>query len=205
MKHPESVFIHSHALVETDDIGAGTRIWAFVHIGKDSHVGTDCNVCDHAVVQSGVYVGNRVTIKEQAVIGSGTHVDDDVFVGPGVITPNDQYPRSPRMTGVQEVTRRYQSQESWLSAARICQGASIGTGAIILPGMTIAPYAMVGAGAVVNKDVASHRLAVGNPARAVGWVCLCGLRLRQTEDNAWMCECGREFQHTDRGGIELQA
>ncbi len=204
MNHPDSVSVHATALVETDDIGPGTRIWAFVHIGSDAHVGRDCNVCDYVVVQSEVHVGNRVTLKERATIGTGAHIEDDVFVGPGVWMPNDRSPRSPRMLGVPEVTARYGSQENWLAASRICRGASIGTGVIIMPGLTIRPYAMVGAGALVTKDVTSHRLVVGNPARAIGWVCVCGMRLQPSEEDSWKCECGRRFHLTDEGGLAIR-
>lgn len=204
MSHVESVFVHPTAFVETDDIGAGTRIWAFVHISKNVHLGMDCNICDGVAVQSDVYIGSRVTIKEHVVLGTGTHIGDDVFIAPLVVTPNDRVPRSPRMAGVPEIAERYSRQENWLAPSRICRGASIGTGVVIMPGVTIGSFAMVGAGALVTKDVAPHQLIVGSPARAIGWVCLCGVKLRQTENGFWKCECGRQFSLTDRDGLRLQ-
>lgn len=204
MNHKESVFIHDTALVEAPDIGSGTRIWAFVHIGKDTHIGMDCNVCDHVVVQAGVQIGNRVTIKEQVALGTGSIVEDDVFVGPSVLMPNDNFPRSPRMMGVPEVTARYAKPENWLSPGRVCRGASIGAGAIIMPGVVVGAYAMVAAGAIVTNNVAPHQIVVGNLGRPKGWVCLCGMRLHQSGQESWQCECGRQFHLTEQGDLEAR-
>ncbi|MCH8957539.1 N-acetyltransferase [candidate division KSB1 bacterium] len=205
MSQKESVFIHPKALVETEDIGSGTRIWAFVHISTDTHVGKDCNVCDHVVVQSRVHIGNRVTLKEQVVIGTGSHIEDEAFLAPSVIMPNDRVPRSPRMAGVPEIAERYSTPENWLAPGRICRGASIGTGALIMPGVVVGAYAMVAAGTIVTKNVAPHQLLVGNPGQPRGWVCLCGVRLAESKTGMWKCaECGRNFQHTERQGLVFE-
>ena len=171
MALPESTQVHPKALVDSEDIGERTRIWAFVHIEAGAHVGSDCNICDFAKIYSDVRIGDRVTVKERAIIGGGADIEDDVFISPSVVLPNDKNPRSPRMAGVAEVRRRYSSPDNWLGKTRICQGATLGTGAIISPGLTIGQYALVGAGALVTKDVPPFRLVVGMPARAVGWAC----------------------------------
>lgn len=147
------VFIHERALVETDSIGAGTRVWAFAHVMAGAQIGTDCNVCDHTYVEGDVIVGDRVTIKSGVFLWDGLRVEDDVFIGPQATFTNDRWPRSRQPFQLQRTTLR--------------RGASIGAGAVILPGITIGEGAMVGAGAVVTRDVPSFALVVGNPARVV--------------------------------------
>jgi UDP-2-acetamido-3-amino-2,3-dideoxy-glucuronate N-acetyltransferase len=150
---PEPPFIHSHALVETEHIGPGTRIWAFAHVLAGAVIGADCNICDHSYVDEDVVIGDRVTIKGQVAIIDGMRIEDDVFIGPNASFSNDRFPRSRR--------------EWECEAMVIGRGASIGTGAIFVPGVTVGEGAMVGAGAVVTKDVPPFTVVVGNPARVV--------------------------------------
>ena len=200
----ESVYIHPKALVETEDVGPETRVWAFAHIMKDAYVGMECNIGGHVFVESGAYIGSRVTVKNNVLVWRGIHIEDDVFVGPGVVFTNDRYPRSARMANVPEVTHRYTIEERWLLSTRICRGSSIGAGAILMPGLTIGAYAMVAAGAVVAKNVAPHQLIVGNPGQSKGWVCFCGIRLDQSKEGFWVCaDCSQKFQHTDQGLLEF--
>ena len=166
-----AVFIHPAAICESHEIGEGTRVWAFAHVMAGAIVGRHCNVCDHAFIEGGARLGDRVTVKNNAMIWEGVTVEDDVFIGPGVILTNDRYPRSPRMF---EVAARYGRKENWLTPAHIRRGASIGAGAIIVCGITVGRFAGVGAGAVVTADVPDHRLVYGNPARPAGWLCTCG-------------------------------
>jgi UDP-2-acetamido-3-amino-2,3-dideoxy-glucuronate N-acetyltransferase len=149
----ESVFIHDRALVESDAIGSGTRIWAFAHILHGAVIGKDCNVCDHTFVEGDVVVGDRVTIKSGVYLWDGLRIHDDVFIGPQATFTNDRLPRS--------------KQPFELLTTTIRRGASIGAGAIILPGLTVGERAMVGAGAVVTKDVPDDVVVLGNPARVV--------------------------------------
>ena len=146
-------FIHERALVETDDIGAGTRIWAFAHVMPGAVIGAACNICDHTYVEGDVVIGDRVTVKSGVFLWDGLRVHDDVFIGPQATFTNDLMPRS--------------RQPFQLRGTTISSGASIGAGAVVLPGLTIGERAMVGAGAVVTKDVPDDVVVVGNPARVL--------------------------------------
>jgi acetyltransferase-like isoleucine patch superfamily enzyme len=149
----DDFFIHEHALVETEAIGPRTRIWAFAHVMPGAVIGADCNVCDHTFIESGTVIGDRVTIKSGVYLWDGLRVQDDVFIGPQATFTNDHFPRS--------------KQPFEPVITTICQGATIGAGAIILPGVTVGERAMVGAGAAVIADVPSYAVVVGNPARVV--------------------------------------
>ena len=179
----EGVFVHAAAIVETEQIGAGTRIWAFTHIMKGALIGKNCNIGDHCFVESGAKIGDNVTVKNGNMIWDGITLEDGVFVGPHVFFTNDVYPRSGRLP---EARKRYGSRE-WLRPTLVRKGASLGAGAIVLAGVTLDEFCMVGAGAVVTKDIPAHALVVGNPARFRGWVCRCGLPLTFRGERA-VCE-----------------
>lgn len=152
-----SALIHPNALCESRRIGANTRVWAFAHILPGAVVGSDCNICDHVFIENDVTVGDRVTIKCGVQLWDGLHVADDVFIGPNATFSNDKFPRSRQHLTAPEQTF-------------IGQGASIGAGAVVLPGIRIGAHAMVGAGAVVTHDVPTRAIVSGNPARIVGYV-----------------------------------
>ena len=150
-------FTHPNALCESEQIGDGTRIWAFAHVLPGARIGRDCNICDHVFVENDVVVGDRVTLKCGVQLWDGMRLEDDVFVGPNATFTNDQFPRSkqyPEAFG-QTIVRK---------------GASIGANATILPGITIGSRAMVGAGAVVTRSVPPNAVVVGNPAKIIGYV-----------------------------------
>lgn len=149
-------FQHPNALVESSDIGAGTRIWAFAHVLPGARIGSDCNICDHVFIENDVIVGDRVTIKCGVQIWDGICLEDDVFVGPNATFTNDPFPRS----------RQYPSE---FPKTVVRKGASIGANATLLPGLTIGQNAMIGAGAVVTRDVPPNAIVVGNPARIAGY------------------------------------
>ncbi len=163
-------FRHEMALVESSYIGDGTRIWAFAHVLPQARIGSDCNICDHTFIENDVVIGDRVTIKSGVQLWDGVTLEDDVFVGPGVIFTNDMHPRSPRMP---EIAPRYQHAENWRLPTLVCRGVSLGAGAVLLPGITVGQFALVGAGSVVTRDVLPHQRVLGNPARPRGWVCSC--------------------------------
>jgi UDP-2-acetamido-3-amino-2,3-dideoxy-glucuronate N-acetyltransferase len=184
-------YVHPAAICEAAAVGDGTRVWAFAHVMKGATIGEDCNIGGGAFIESGAVLGNRVTVKNQVMVWDGVLIEDDVFLGPGVIFTNDKLPRSPRMA---EIAHRYERPENWRSATRVLRGASLGAGAVILPGVTIGQFAMVAAGAVVTRDVLPHQLVQGNPARPCAWVCVCTARLR--EDGSCP-QCGKTVRIQD--------
>jgi acetyltransferase-like isoleucine patch superfamily enzyme len=142
--------IHRLADVHTIAIGENTRIWQYAIVLAGATIGRDCNLCAHTLVEGGVVVGDRVTVKSGVYLWDGLIIEDDVFLGPNATFTNDRFPRS-RVATTYPVTR-------------VCRGASIGAGAVILPGLTIGEGAMIGAGAVVTKSVPAGETWVGNPA-----------------------------------------
>lgn len=191
MSEPTStVFIHPTALVESDQIGAGTRIWAFVHVMKAASIGENCNLCDHVFVESGAQIGNRVTVKNNVMVWDKVTVEDEVFLGPNVVLTNDVRPRV-----------AFKKDSSDFLPTLIKRGASLGANATILCGITIGEQALIGAGAVVTRDIPAHALVVGNPGRQVGWACACG----ETLPASLTCECGRNYRRkpVEEGGLQL--
>jgi acetyltransferase-like isoleucine patch superfamily enzyme len=153
----QSVKIHPNAIVESERIGKRSRIWAFVHVLPQAVIGEDANICDNVFVENDVVIGDRVTVKCGVQLWDGIRLEDDVFVGPNVTFANDMYPRSK------------QYPDKFLHTV-VRRGASIGANATILPGITVGRDAMVGAGAVVTRDVPPNAIVVGNPARIKGYV-----------------------------------
>lgn len=149
-------FVHPQAICETERIGPGTKIWAFVYILEGAAIGSDVNICSHTFIEGDVVVGDRVTIKSGVQLWNGVRLEDDVFIGPNVSFSNDRFPRS----------KAY--PERFLET-RVCRSASIGAGATLLPGITIGRNAIVGAGAVVTRSVPPNAIVVGNPARISGY------------------------------------
>ncbi|WP_330115226.1 acyltransferase [Pseudomonas sp. JS3066] len=147
--------IHPSADIAAEStIGEGTRVWQFVVILRGARIGGNCNICAHSLIEGDVVIGNNVTIKSGVFLWDGTRIEDDVFIGPNATFTNDPMPRS----------KVYPDAFSGITVRR---GASIGANATLLPGITIGEHAMVGAGAVVTKDVDEYSVVVGNPARVV--------------------------------------
>ena len=147
-------FIHALADVQAAAIGAATRIWQFVIVLPGAKIGDDCNICSHCLIENDVVIGDRVTVKSGVQLWDGLRVGDDVFIGPNVSFANDRFPRSKKAPA--------QFLQTVVEA-----GASIGSGATILPGITIGSKAMVAAGAVVTRSVPPGATVVGNPARVI--------------------------------------
>lgn len=150
-------FCHEKALVESTAIGSGTRIWAFAHVLPGARIGRDCNICDHVFIENEVVMGDRVTIKSGVQLWDGIELMDDVFIGPNATFANDRFPRSKRHLAEYPKTV-------------IHPGASVGANATVLPGIHIGRSAMVGAGAVVTRNVPPFAVVAGNPARIVRYV-----------------------------------
>jgi UDP-2-acetamido-3-amino-2,3-dideoxy-glucuronate N-acetyltransferase len=157
-KMDDTVFIHEKAIVEKGaTLGAHSRVWAFAHILPGAILGEDCNICDGVFIENQVIIGDRVTIKCGVQVWDGVTIESDVFIGPNVTFTNDPFPRSKQHP--QEYT-----------PTLIRRGASIGANATILPGVIVGMNAMVGAGAVVTRDIPPHAIVTGNPARISGYV-----------------------------------
>lgn len=184
-------FAHETALVESESIGEDTQIWAYTHVLKGGEVGCHCSIGDHCFVESGAKIGNYVTLKNGNMIWNGITLEDGVFVGPAAIFTNDLYPRSSRFPELQLANG---DEREWLAQTVVKRGASIGAGSVIIAGINIGEFAMVGAGAVVTKDVRSYSLVIGSPARHYQWVCRCGIPLALQCALA-TCECcGRQYR-----------
>ena len=182
-------FLHRSAIVEANvTIGTGTRIWAFVHVLPGAVIGSDCNICDRTFIEGEVRIGDRVTIKCGVSLWDGVVVGNDVFIGPNAVFTNDLRPRSRVHPAVYPQTL-------------LKQGCTLGANCVILPGLTIGRWAMVGAGAVVTHDVPDFGLVIGVPARLRGWVCRCGKKLTSPADSRWICSCGRTYDQ--KAGCEL--
>ncbi len=191
MSKANGTYVHPQALCETELIGPGCRVWAFAHVMHGAKIGSQCNIGGHSFIEEGASVGNRVTIKNGALIWRGVSIMDDVFIGPGVVFTNDRNPRSPRNPAMAD---RYQNEAHWFERTNVGRGASIGAGAVILCGLSIGDFAVVGAGAVVTRDVLNHGLVVGNPARQVGWACECGRKLTRLANSFCCGSCQTKYE-----------
>jgi UDP-2-acetamido-3-amino-2,3-dideoxy-glucuronate N-acetyltransferase len=184
-------FLHPKGMAESASIGRGTRIWAFAHVMKDSEVGASCNIGEHSFIESGAKIGNNVTVKNGVSVWRGVIVEDDAFLGPHCVFTNDMNPRSYIKKGPDSLLKTL-----------VRKGATVGAGAVIVCGHEIGCYAFVGAGAVVIRDVPDFALVVGNPARQIGWICLCAEKLPISASVApgehCRCgACGSEFQRIE--------
>ena len=176
------VFVHPQGLCESDDVGDGTRIWAFAHVMPGARLGRDCNVCGGAFIETGAVLGDHVTVKNNVLVWDKVTVGDEVFLGPGVVFTNDLDPRA-----------GFKKDADAFLPTTVEGGATIGANATIVCGTTIGRNGFVGAGSVVVRDVAPHALVAGNPAARIGWVCECGKRL----DDSLACGCGRSYRIVD--------
>lgn len=181
----QDAFVHHTSVVdERVTLGEGVRIWHFCHILPDCRIGAHTNVGQNVMIGPGVTVGARCKIQNNVSVYPGVTLEDGVFCGPSMVFTNVHNPRAtiPRMDEAR--------------ATPVRTGATLGANCTIVCGNEIGPYAFVGAGAVVTRPVPSHALVVGNPARRVGWVCRCGVRL----DRELQCPaCGARYEHAGSG------
>lgn len=185
-----AIFVHERGLCESTDVGAGTRVWAFAHVMKGARVGRDCNVGDHAFIESGAVVGDRVTVKNAVQLWDKVTVEDDVFLGPNMIFTNDRNPRA-----------AFKKPPEQFLPTLVKRGATLGANVTVVCGVTLGEHCFIGAGAVVTRDVPAHAVMVGNPARRIGWMCECGEKL-PTSLECGACE--RRYKLAAKGGLSRQ-
>lgn len=162
----ESYFCHETAVIDLPcQIGNGVKIWHFSHIMVDSVIGENCNIGQNVVVSPQVVLGKNVKVQNNVSIYTGVICEDDVFLGPSMVFTNVINPRS------------FINRKNEFKRTLVRKGASIGANATIICGITIGEFAMIGAGAVVTKDVKPYALVVGNPAKQIGWVSEYGHKL----------------------------
>jgi UDP-2-acetamido-3-amino-2,3-dideoxy-glucuronate N-acetyltransferase len=179
-EHPEAAghaadspaWIHPTAVVEAGaDVGAGTRVWANAQVRGGARIGRGCILGRNSFVDVDVVVGDHVKIHTNASVFEGATIDDGVFIGPHVVITNDRVPRAITPDGTLKTTT------DWLlGRTHVSYGAALGAGAVVVTGVTIGRWALVGSGSVVTADVADHALVAGNPARPIGWVSAAGVR-----------------------------
>jgi len=184
---PRNFFAHPSAFVDEDvEIGEGTTIWHVSHILKNSRIGKNCRIGQNVVVGPSVNIGNGVKIQNNVSVYEGVTLEDDVFCGPSMVFTNVINPRS-------EVRRMDE-----LRPTLVRKGATLGANCTLVCGVSVGEYAFVGAGAVVVKDVPDFALVVGNPARIIGWMCVCGNRVEfSTPHGTGKCPtCQRAYWKT---------
>ena len=179
-------FVHESSYVDDGAvIGRGTKIWHFSHIMPGAVIGERCNLGQNVVVMPGTRLGNNVKVQNNVSIYEGVELEDDVFCGPSCVFTNVVNPRS-------HVSRKSEYQRTLVR-----RGASIGANATILCGVTLGEYSFIGAGAVVRSDVPPFALMVGVPARRVGWMCQCGVRLQLRDGRGACAACGASYRESE--------
>jgi len=190
----ESYFAHESAFIDEGvEIGDDTTIWHTSHILKGSTVGSQCRIGQNVVIGPNVSVGDGVKIQNNVSVYEGVKLEDSVFCGPSMVFTNVNIPRS-------HLSRNHEFLKTLVR-----RGATLGANCTVICGNTIGKYAFIGAGAVVTKDVPDYALVVGNPAKIVGWVCECGLKLKGDEVDRYLCECGQIYKREERGGLLLDS
>jgi UDP-2-acetamido-3-amino-2,3-dideoxy-glucuronate N-acetyltransferase len=184
-KKPAAYRAHESAIVDAGArIGRGTRIWHWVHVCAGARVGTNCTLSQNVFVSGKAVIGDNVKIQNNVSVFDGVTLGDDVFCGPGMMFTNVVNPRS-------HVSRRGEYQ-----ATPVGRGATLGANATVVCGNAIGEYAFVGAGAVVTRDVAPYAIVVGNPARRIGWMCACGIRLPAKQGLVRCTDCAARYRIT---------
>ncbi len=186
-------FAHETAVIDKDcSIGQGTKIWHFSHIMSGCTIGMHCNIGQNVVISPEVVLGNNVKIQNNVSVYTGVTCDDDVFLGPSCVFTNIINPRS-------AINRK-----SGYAKTHVGKGATIGANATIVCGHNIGEYALIGAGAVVTKDVPPYALVIGNPARQTGWVSEYGHKLTFNKENIATCpESRQQYKLSDGNVIKL--
>jgi UDP-2-acetamido-3-amino-2,3-dideoxy-glucuronate N-acetyltransferase len=184
--------VHETAVVDQNvSIGKGTKIWHFSHVLENVSIGEKCSLGQNVMVGPNVRIGNQVKIQNNVSVYEGVELEDYVFCGPSMVFTNIVNPRS----------KYPQRGSDYYLRTLVKEGASIGANATVVCGTTLGRFSFVGAGAVVTRDIPDFALAVGNPARIVGWMCECGTKLHFDGENAACDKCGRKYTKTDESAI----
>lgn len=177
-----AVSIHPTAIVdEGASIGDGSRVWHWVHVCGGARIGKGCSLGQNVFVGNDVVIGNNVKIQNNVSVYDAVRLEDDVFCGPSMVFTNVYNPRS-------SITRKDEYRQT-----TVRKGATLGANSTIVCGVSIGEHAFVGAGAVVNRDVAPFALMGGVPAKRLGWMCLCGVRLPAEMSRVTCTACAREY------------
>jgi UDP-2-acetamido-3-amino-2,3-dideoxy-glucuronate N-acetyltransferase len=184
-------FAHESSYIDDGAvIGDGTKIWHFCHVLPGAVIGERCNLGQNVVVMGGTRLGDNVKVQNNVSIYEGVVLEDDVFCGPSCVFTNVTNPRA------------HVSRKSEYRQTLVRRGSSIGANATIICGVTLGEYSFIGAGAVVRSDVPAYALMVGVPARRVGWICQCGVRLQLQDGRASCAACGAAY--LEQGGVLRQ-
>lgn len=185
-----SYFVHESSYIDSGvKIGEGTKIWHFCHVQEGAHIGERCTLGQNVNIANNVCIGDGCKIQNNVSVYEGVTLEDDVFLGPSCVFTNDLTPRA-----------KYPKGSTNYKKTSVKQGATIGANATVVCGHTIGECALIGAGALITKDVPAHALMVGVPAKQTGWVCTCGEKL----DSDLTCKsCGRRFCKTSSGIEEI--
>jgi UDP-2-acetamido-3-amino-2,3-dideoxy-glucuronate N-acetyltransferase len=184
MTDARDYFIHQSSYADGNvQIGEGTKIWHFCHIMDGSSIGAHCSIGQNVLIGPDVAIGNRCKLQNNVSVYKGVTLEDDVFCGPSCVFTNVYNPRA-------FIERKHEFRQTLVK-----KGATIGANATIICGITIGSYAMIGAGAVVRDDVADYGLVLGVPARQAGWVCQCGVTLKDMtlRGNGSCGYCGNRY------------
>ncbi len=190
-------FVHPSSIIdEPVEIGAGTKIWHFCHVMAGAKIGERCSFGQNVFIGSRVIIGNNVKVQNNVSIYDNIYIEDDVFCGPSMVFTNVINPRS-------HIPRKDEYRDTFVK-----RGASIGANATIVCGITLGEFCFIGAGAVITRDVPPYALMVGVPARLIGWMCHCGVRLNlpaQTDQSreATCSNCGSRYRLLPEGRLEV--
>lgn len=174
---------HESAIIDDGaNLGEGTKVWHFSHVCSGAKIGARCSLGQNVFIGNDVIIGNNVKIQNNVSIYDAVYLEDDVFCGPSMVFTNVFNPRS-------HVIRKHEYRKTLVK-----RGATIGANATVVCGITIGEYAFIGAGCLVNKDVSPYAMMVGVPARQIGWMCQCGIKLDFTDDLAECNTCGSSYK-----------
>lgn len=176
--------IHPSSDVQTQNIGSDTKVWQYSVILEKAIIGKNCNINCHVFIENDVVIGNNVTVKSGVQIWDGITIEDHVFIGPNVTFTNDKEPRSKKYPTAFQKTH-------------IQEYASLGAGSIILGGINIGSYSLIGAGSLVTKNVPDRALVIGSPAKIICWLNDDGSKMKKAGENLWVDSKGNHWIEND--------